>query len=400
MKVLLAGHGGAYNRGCEAIVESTCLLFSQRYPDCSFVLASLSPEADRKVNWSFPLEIIPGRGPGCHTGRGTPWYERRRYTWYRPSARWRVPLAPLVEAAPSCDVILSIGGDNYTTDYGYPDYFLNIIALAKGLRKPVVIWGASVGPFPNEARWEPVWERLRAVDLITARESLTLEYLKEHGLGDRVKLVADPAFVLPPRPVDLTPFWPGGEVVGLCMSPLMLRLAEREGNRLDVAVVRFVRWLVDELGLTVLLIPHVMGGHNQDEEDYACAQALYALVERPGGVAVAPESLSAAEYKHIISQCRYMISARTHAVVAGYSTGVPTLALSYSQKARGMCLDLFGHTDYLVEGHTAGVGELQGAFERLARDRETVGARLAEINEDLVTRTRAGVEHVGELVGQ
>ncbi len=37
-----------------------------------------------------------------------------------------------------------------------------------------------------------------------------------------------------------------------------------------------------------------------------------------------------------------MIAARTHASIAGYSTGVPTLVVGYSVKAVGIASDLFG----------------------------------------------------------
>ena len=397
MRVLLAGHGGAYNRGEEAIMRSTRLLLAERWPEVELTLASLQPESDRAVDWGFPLEIISGLDRSVLPGRGTPWYERRRHTLLRPGASWQVPLAPMLEAAAHSDVIFSVGGDNYTADYGYPTYFLKILDMARGLRKPVVIWGASIGPFPETEQWAPVWERLRRADLITVRESLTQEYLAAHGLTERVALVADPAFLLPMREVDLTPFWPRGEVVGLCVSPLMLRLAAASGRHLDVAVVSFVRGLVEQ-GYGVLLIPHVMGGLCADEEDHDCLLALETLIERPEAVRVAPAGRSAVEYKYMISRCSYMITARTHAAIAAYSTGVPTLALSYSQKARGMCRDLFGHTDYLVEGRQATAEDLREAFARLTADREKIVAQLTGMRSTLAERARAGGEQVARML--
>ena len=40
--------------------------------------------------------------------------------------------------------------------------------------------------------------------------------------------------------------------------------------------------------------------------------------------------------KGYISRCELFIGARTHATIAAYSTGVPTLVLGYSVKARGI----------------------------------------------------------------
>ena len=44
----------------------------------------------------------------------------------------------------------------------------------------------------------------------------------------------------------------------------------------------------------------------------------------------------------IISKCRFFVVARTHATIAAYSTGVPTIVISYSVKSRGIARDLFG----------------------------------------------------------
>ncbi len=51
---------------------------------------------------------------------------------------------------------------------------------------------------------------------------------------------------------------------------------------------------------------------------------------------------NAKELKGYISRCRAFVGARTHSTIAAYSTGVPTLAIGYSVKARGIAKDLFG----------------------------------------------------------
>ncbi len=400
MKVLLAGHGGAYNRGCEAIVRGTAVILRAHFGDCDLVLASDSAERDREVDWGFPLEIVPGRDKSVYQPGRTPWFERQRYRLLAPSLAWRVPLTPMLPAVRECDVMLSVGGDNYSADYGYPSYFLKLIDCAKALRKPIVIWGASVGPFPENARWQPVWDRLRQVDLITARETATQEYLEAHGIRDNVRMVADPAWVMEPQEVDLAPFWPGDRVVGVCVSPLVARLAKERGNWLDVEMVRFLRDLIDRKRYQVLFIPHVAGGSIegfQDCEDHAFMAALQVFVDR-AEVALAPGDLRAPEYKYIISKCQYLIAARTHATIASYSTGVPTLALSYSLKARGICRDLFGHTDYLLAGEQADAAKLLATFERLEEDREQVAARLESVHEEMADKARRGAQYVEEVL--
>lgn len=61
-----------------------------------------------------------------------------------------------------------------------------------------------------------------------------------------------------------------------------------------------------------------------------------------------PSTLTAAQYKSIISRCDMFIGARTHATIAAYSTCVPTLVIGYSVKSKGIAKDIFGTDEGLV----------------------------------------------------
>ena len=60
------------------------------------------------------------------------------------------------------------------------------------------------------------------------------------------------------------------------------------------------------------------------------------------------EDQNAEQLKWIISKCAAFIGARTHATIAAYSTGVPTLVLGYSIKSVGIARDLFGSEENYV----------------------------------------------------
>ena len=58
---------------------------------------------------------------------------------------------------------------------------------------------------------------------------------------------------------------------------------------------------------------------------------------------------NAEQLKGVISKCRFMVAARTHASIAAYSTCVPTLVVGYSVKAKGIAKDIFGsYEDYVL----------------------------------------------------
>ena len=86
------------------------------------------------------------------------------------------------------------------------------------------------------------------------------------------------------------------------------------------------------------------------------------------------------ELKGIISRCCFFVGARTHATIAAYSTGVPTLVVGYSVKARGIARDLFS----TEEGYVLPVqqmkerGELPRAFAKLYQQRDEIKKHLEE----------------------
>ena len=54
------------------------------------------------------------------------------------------------------------------------------------------------------------------------------------------------------------------------------------------------------------------------------------------------------QLKGYIARCQLFVGARTHATIAAYSSGVPTLVVGYSTKAKGIARDLFGTDEQYV----------------------------------------------------
>ena len=89
---------------------------------------------------------------------------------------------------------------------------------------------------------------------------------------------------------------------------------------------------------------------------------------------------NAAQLKHAISHCDLFIGARTHAVIAALSSGVPAVALSYSLKARGIHRDLLGHENGVLPAATISADSLYAAWcelrERHAQEQRLLQQRL------------------------
>lgn len=396
-RFLLVGHGSFANRGCEAIVRTTASLLRERWPDCGITLASLQSESDSLSPAADRVHVMPytSTSPPARWSSRWVWNQfRRRLT---PTGYWRSYYGSLRPALQSADCVLSIGGDNY--DYGLPSWLIAINDMASELGKPIVIWGASLGPIPDAAKRAAILRDLRRVSLITARESLTEEFLDSHGLSDRTRLVADPAFLLDPEPVDTSEFWPDGDLLlGLNVSPLLRRFSRSKDRDVFPAVAReFIRSAIRRHSLGVLLIPHVMVGNTNN--DHAYMAAIAESLGREGRVCIVPPHYNACQMKHIISKCDLLVAARTHATIAGFSSGVPTISLAYSQKAHGINRDLFGDGRWVVDSRTLTTPEpLLEVLERLLDDRHTVASRLTELVPEMKARAWSALDYLAEMV--
>ncbi|WP_348699992.1 polysaccharide pyruvyl transferase family protein [Duganella fentianensis] len=388
--IYFTGQNNFGNRGCEALVRSSVATLRAQIPDAHFLVPSLDPERD-SAQWpdaaAQGIEFVPSPAlPSSFKWRGR---LCRRLPWLKvlawPSLAGRADLEPYLKRA---DLVVSIGGDNISLDYGLESLFMfvGVAERAIELGKRVALWGASVGPFSSDARVErQLSVHLRKLDMVSIRESHSLAYLKSIGVEANVVAVADSAFALDRIEVDVAPFWPiqGSEgVLGLNVSPLIEKTYARSGRSGTVAqeTVAFIEWVLANTSMSVLLVPHVVpldGASGNNDEIYldAIRQQVLNGGER---VKIAPAGLNACELKDIIARCTLFIGARTHATIAALSTCVPTVSIAYSVKARGLNRDLFGHERYVLPTQNVSALTLQQNLLMLQSEQGVIRAVLKE----------------------
>lgn len=337
IRILITGHGGSSNRGCEAIIRATAAIIARYIRSVSITVLSYDPSSDREASLTeFPNVTVPLVAP-CSPKKWSPrWFAQAIYNQTRLRAS---PQAPSYfhysnqHFYRNQDLVLSVGGDNFTDDYGGPSAFFRELSYARSHGALTAIWAASVGPFKerqSEQRWT---NELRKVDLITVRERRSLEYLRSLGVESNVAYVADPAFLLRPDPDTILEPKPsnGKTVIGVGMSDLIARLYGAQ--RYVDAFAAFARRALAETDKHLILIPHVVQPQNDDAK--ICEQ-LASRLPNDGRVTVVSRGYNAPRTKAVIAGCDYFIGARTHSTIASLSSGVPTLSIAYSTKAYGI----------------------------------------------------------------
>lgn len=344
---LLYAHGGAYNHGSEASVKCDIALLRRISPNCRITLSSHFPEQDKQ--FEIDADEIIGRNMNGKTNE-------------------EIYAETIGRITPET-VCLSIGGDCYC----YPNWqryaAIHNAAIKRGAKD--ILWSCSIEPSMLD---EEMLGVLKTHSLICARESVTFNALKERGL-DNVVQTADIAFTLDPKETKI----PDKKYLALNLSPLVLR---KNPNAL-AAYQQLVDELLEKTDYSIALVPHV---EVSVDNDFEALSQLHGDENRIFRVSV---GMSAAEYKYIIGHAEFCVAARTHATIAAWSSLVPTIAVGYSAKARGIANDL-GQGKFVLDINSLDGERLCGAVKEAVSQADKIKGALSEALKSIKEKAMCG----------
>ena len=332
--IVLYMHAGSGNHGCEAIVNSTCamlkgkptLISARKEEDERYSLGKLCHMLQEKkitanlwIHLFYLAKKIFTRNPMC-------------YITYRYGEVLREK---------KYDLAISVGGDNYC----YPDQVEDLILLNQGFHNKgmeTVLWGASIEPSLLER--DDVVKDMNLYKAIFAREKETYRALEQAGIPkEKLYLYPDPAFTLSWKEEPFPNEIQEGNLIGINVSPMVIEKEEKKGIVLE-NYQYLIEQLLQETDMQIILIPHVIWENNDDRK---ALRTLYEAYENNDRVCML-EDHDCTILKGYIKRMRFLVAARTHASIAAYSTGVPTLVTGYSIKAKGIAEALFGTQEHYV----------------------------------------------------
>ena len=351
MKILLFLHGGSLNRGCEAIVRTGVAEIKTQFPDAVIDLASYEPETDAHLENIHQVFRHEQKAPkkfswaGLKSAFFVKFFQDEKY-------HYQYTQKDIIAKIKNYDVFISVGGDNYC--YGEQPGFYLINRLIKKAGKKLILWGASIG---EEDLTPAKIEDLKSFDLILARETLTEEVLVNIGCKN-VKLVADGAFLMEKTELPLPEGFTDNKTIGFNFSPLVAK----KNPKSKQAVLQLIEHILRTTEYNIALVPHVIMNGNNDVETL---QEILDKFKNNQRVFMLSDALNATEYKGYIARMRFFIGARTHATIAAYSTGVPTMVLGYSVKSKGIAKDIFGEEKLVL-----GIEEISDSEKLIAKFEE------------------------------
>lgn len=381
MRICLFGIGGVYNYGCEAIVRgSTAFIkmleqqfsgmkmkFSEKLEPSEkldVVYYSFNYEYDCKRLSDLGIEVVPVQTNRTFIKRVQ--NKIMRMTHYE-GCKLFYDYEKIID---DTDMFFFIGGDILTIPTVFREqekysYVNNLVefgkkAIKKG--KPVILYGASVGPFGHYNKAVNYYKKaLKSYRAILCREDVTMAYLRSLGLNN-IMFFLDPAFLVELSDVE----WfskkenendvernavPINKPIGINLSPLSLNELYQGGNESQIGrMAELLERIRHEFGRDILLVPHVISSNPNDNDAEFMEKILDTLKDAE------KEHYRLADYsggflgiKKQLRNCEIVVSARMHCAINAIHENIPTILLSYSQKSIGMCKYVYGSDEWVVD---------------------------------------------------
>lgn len=384
--IYLYGNGCFLNKGCEAITRGTIKIINQSIKNVKYTIISDNPQYDENMKikdickvenllkgYNFIGKVINRLG------------KNNKFLT-------NIKLKNVNKSIDNSDLCISLGGDNYCYKKNYYLMQQNK-SIHEKLHKKTVLWGCSIDLNNLD---DDIIKDMKRYDLITTRETITLENLKKKGIIDNVRLVSDPAFVMERKEVKLPEEWEENNTIGINLSPMILNNSKDKKATYKV-FIEFIKYLLKNTSFKIALIPHVFFDNNNDKE---LLEKIYNNINDSRVFLIGNQNNTAEELKYIISKCRIFIGARTHATIAAYSTNVPTLVIGYSVKAKGIAKDIFG----TYENYVLPVQELENekqlikAYEFIQNNEKNIREHLKVCMPEYIKKSWNAGEYIKDLI--
>jgi len=303
----------------------------------------------------------------------------------------------------SADLVITTGGTYLVEHYKLRDRFeeLNKDIL---LRKPLVLFTQSLGPFEKPANREAMKQIADAALLVLLRDEKSQRHLREIGVThDRLKVVSDSVFALARKDWLQSPApRAGGDRPRVAVS--VRRWTHFEGRDRDAgtelyegAVADAVTALVREKNAEVVFLSTCQGIPEYLYDDSQVAERLCERLPADvrANVSVDHGFHSPAALMDALRGFDFAISTRMHMAIMGLCVGLPVLPIAYEFKTTELFKAL-GQGDWVTD-----ISEIER--ERFAALALRFADRHAEFREQVVPRVleqAASARSAGALIAE
>lgn len=391
MKILITNSHSA-NRGDEAAQRSMIYSLKKYLPDTHFTVLSADPNSIDLQEDVDVLDFFFMRH--IFLIQYIMWVIFRRMgvstKMFLPKNHLKI-LHKFAEA----DLILSAPGGPYIGDLYTSHEIIHIyhICLAKLLGKTTVIYAPSMGPFKLKFRNIIRKFVLNKVDLITLREELSENYLKELNLNHPpIFVTADSALqsdIIPNSkiiesmmlkeglslPVNENEHLIGITPTGVWWNYPNSSNPEHDQNEYNRLIAEIADYMIQKFNATIVFFPQLYGS----DHDTPLICDIVSLMRFKQHTRVLSEQYNSDEQQMLISKMDFFVGNRYHSIIFASKMNVPSVCIAYEHKAVGF-MKLIGLEKYVVDIKDANKKSLISKINEAWLERNNIKKILNENN--------------------
>lgn len=393
MNILIINLHSTRNKGDAGIVLSMIDALREAIPDCQIRIKSRHPDLDRDV-FDVPVhECIEN----IRLDRPLTNKEKLKQIWHflkRLRTRNMDPSGDYEWA----DVVVSCGGGfilSHKISIATLQHLLQM-KVAFDYGKPVVIYSQSIGPFYNKFMSFITGRVLKGVVRTFVREEISREWLKRMGITSRVEVVPDAAFAMQTYPspsmdelIDgIRQSHPDQPLIGVTVRdwhfPEKKDLDYHREKYIE-SVRKTIKYLETAIRAKVLLMPQTLGPNAFNDDRKISLE----IIEK-GGIQHAElidRDLSARELKYLYSKLDMFIGTRMHSNIFALGSLVPTVAINYEHKTKGI-MEMVGLPEYVVDIGDITPEQLMELVQKCWDEREQIRTMLADRIPEVVEQAK------------
>lgn len=239
------------------------------------------------------------------------------------------------------DLVLNAPGGICMGGFQFWDHLFYLM-LAKKLKKPIVYYGRSFGPFPEKTEDNRLFKSI-SLELLNYFCFLSIRDKKTEDLAKKLNLsyesTIDSAFLDSPS-VPLTKeidkLLGNDDYMVFVPNSLIWHYAYKDLVKLD-SIFDFYLKMISCIkkfnpGIKIVMLPQL---YKCSDDDFSFFQDIKKKANDPS-IIVLPDTCNSDIQQSIIKKAKFLVGARYHSVVFSINQATPFIALSYEHKIQGL----------------------------------------------------------------
>jgi colanic acid/amylovoran biosynthesis protein len=305
------------------------------------------------------------------------------------------------------DVVVSCGG-GFLLSHGFSAALMQHlvqIKVAFDYKKPVIIYSQSIGPFYNSQMQTLAKRVLDKVDKIYIREKISKEWLKKINCENKsLTIVPDSAFCMEAQQSELVDKM-FNEIKENHNGPIV-GLTARDWNFPEVNDTAFyrkkyinsiqetIKFIEEKYNGKVLLMPQVLGPNPFNDDRIISKEILDGINSKYAELI--NYDFHPRELKYFYSKMDMFIGTRMHSNIFALSSNIPTVAINYEHKTKGI-MELLKLDDYVLDINDITAEGLIKKTENCWNKRDLLKQHLEENISNVIKEAETPAKYAGEL---